>query len=339
MNNFPVDAVYLWCDGGCPEFASEQKLRRKQYDKLCNKELTVEMIRYLDFDNRFTDHDELKYSLRSLAKHAPWIRHIFIVTNKQRPRWLNDNSRVTIVDHSEIIPSNILPTFNSCTIEQYIVNIKGLSEHFIYLNDDMFFYKDTPKSIFFEGKKPIVYLKKAHRAIKSYEDAIRVKKSSSPYMKSVLNGLFIMKDHGRPFIEFRWNTHCIDSYSKTILNKIFKDYPEVYDLNSQPFRNENEVARVFWLWEMAFFRECPLRIEVKSNSLWQKFLIACGLREAFTFEFQSQHNRNNSYEKFVLNLERLNPYHFCCNNLTGCLADEVMSYLEKKFPEKSVFEK
>ena len=34
-------------------------------------------------DSRFRDNDELRYSLRSLEQHAPWLRHIYIVTNGQ----------------------------------------------------------------------------------------------------------------------------------------------------------------------------------------------------------------------------------------------------------------
>lgn len=36
-------------------------------------------------DNRFRDSEELRYSLRSLVKFAPWIRKIFIVTDNQIP--------------------------------------------------------------------------------------------------------------------------------------------------------------------------------------------------------------------------------------------------------------
>ena len=36
-------------------------------------------------DNRYRDSEELRYSLRSLVKFAPWIRKIFIVTDNQIP--------------------------------------------------------------------------------------------------------------------------------------------------------------------------------------------------------------------------------------------------------------
>ncbi|KAF8795915.1 N-acetylglucosamine-1-phosphotransferase like protein [Argiope bruennichi] len=69
--------------------------------------------------SRFTDNEELRYSLRSLEKHAPWVRHVYIITNGQIPYWLNlDNPFVTIVTHEEIFPNNShLPTFSSPAIE------------------------------------------------------------------------------------------------------------------------------------------------------------------------------------------------------------------------------
>lgn len=33
--------------------------------------------------NRYRENDELRFSLRSVHAYAPWIRHIFIVTNGQ----------------------------------------------------------------------------------------------------------------------------------------------------------------------------------------------------------------------------------------------------------------
>ena len=43
---------------------------------------------------------ELRYSLRSVEKYAPWIRNIYIVTNGQIPSWLKvDHPRLTIVSH------------------------------------------------------------------------------------------------------------------------------------------------------------------------------------------------------------------------------------------------
>lgn len=92
---------------------------------------------------RFSDNEELRYSLRSLEEFAPWIRHVYLVTNGQIPSWLNTQSpRITIVPHQQIFPnSSHLPTFSSPAIEANIHRIPGLSTKFLYFNDDVFLGK------------------------------------------------------------------------------------------------------------------------------------------------------------------------------------------------------
>ncbi|XP_043963706.1 N-acetylglucosamine-1-phosphotransferase subunits alpha/beta [Gambusia affinis] len=111
--------------------------------------------------SRFEDNEELRYSLRSVEKHAPWVRHIFIVTNGQIPSWLNlDNPRVTVVTHQDIfLNRSHLPTFSSPAIETHIHRIPGLSQKFIYLNDDVMFGKDVwPDDFYSHSKGQKVYL-------------------------------------------------------------------------------------------------------------------------------------------------------------------------------------
>uniref|UniRef100_A0A7N6BFM0 N-acetylglucosamine-1-phosphotransferase subunits alpha/beta n=1 Tax=Anabas testudineus TaxID=64144 RepID=A0A7N6BFM0_ANATE len=111
--------------------------------------------------SRFEDNEELRYSLRSVEKHAPWVRHIFIVTNGQIPSWLNlDNPRVTVVTHQDIFQNHShLPTFSSPAIETHIHRIPGLSQKFIYLNDDVMFGKEVwPDDFYSHSKGQKVYL-------------------------------------------------------------------------------------------------------------------------------------------------------------------------------------
>ena len=90
--------------------------------------------------SRFRDNDELKYSLRSIEKFAPWIRKVFIVTNGQIPSWLDlSNPKVQIITHDQIfLNKSQLPTFSSAAIELNLHRIPGLSDYFIYFNDDVF---------------------------------------------------------------------------------------------------------------------------------------------------------------------------------------------------------
>ncbi len=89
-------------------------------------------------------------------KNLPWVNRIFIVMNppKEKPSWFADNYNkyVTIVDHGDIFNDDIpfnSPVTNSNSIETALQNIPGLSEHFIYLNDDMFIGKKLPYTYFF----------------------------------------------------------------------------------------------------------------------------------------------------------------------------------------------
>ena len=111
--------------------------------------------------SRFADNEELRYSIRSLEKFAPWIRNIFIVTNGQIPSWLNlDHPRIRIITHMELFSNTShLPTFSSPAIETHIHKIPGLSKKFIYMNDDVFFGDHVwPDDFYTHSKGQKIYL-------------------------------------------------------------------------------------------------------------------------------------------------------------------------------------
>lgn len=142
---FPVDAVYTWVENTDSLF---KKKCKDDWEEYCKK---MGWERKLKYETLLTDNGELAISLRSIAKYAPWIRNIYIVTNGQVPQWLKrDHPNVTVVTHAEIFPTDVkVPTYNSFTIESYIQNIPGLAEHFISLNDDFFLGCETTPDTFF----------------------------------------------------------------------------------------------------------------------------------------------------------------------------------------------
>ncbi|XP_054655956.1 N-acetylglucosamine-1-phosphotransferase subunits alpha/beta-like isoform X2 [Dunckerocampus dactyliophorus] len=155
-----------------PQDFTDLMQKAKKNLTLDGKELTISPA-YLFWDltaisqdedvsaSRFEDNEELRYSLRSVERHAPWVRHVFIVTNGQIPSWLNlDNPRVSVVTHQEIFLNHShLPTFSSPAIESHIHRIPGLSQKFIYLNDDVMFGKDVwPDDFYSHSKGQKVYL-------------------------------------------------------------------------------------------------------------------------------------------------------------------------------------
>ncbi|WP_409058011.1 stealth conserved region 3 domain-containing protein [Streptomyces sp. SYP-A7185] len=141
--DFPVDAVYTWVDDSDPEWRARRAAALGGPDDGSSPDHGAV---------RFRNRDELRYSLRSLAMYAPWIRHVYLVTAGQRPSWLNeDHPGITVVDHQDLFadPDAALPTFNSHSIESQLHRIEGLSEHFLYLNDDMFLGRPTTPETFF----------------------------------------------------------------------------------------------------------------------------------------------------------------------------------------------
>jgi len=120
------DAVYLWVNGSDP-------LVMEQYKSAFG-------AKYVE-NGRMRDIPTMKYSIRALLTYAPFIRQVIIVTNGQRPDWLNiSNPRVRVVSHKEIFeqPEN-LPTFNSNAIESQLVHIPGIAPCYFALNDDFSF--------------------------------------------------------------------------------------------------------------------------------------------------------------------------------------------------------
>ena len=101
-------------------------------------------------ESRYRDTGELRYSLRSLEKYAPWVRHIYLVTDDQIPYWLNmDSDRLTVISHREIFGRRFrqyLPVFSSPAIETMLHKIRGLSDRFIYFNDDVLLGADGTRS-------------------------------------------------------------------------------------------------------------------------------------------------------------------------------------------------
>jgi len=147
-NDFPIDIVYTWVNDNDPEWQNSlNKTIKESKDKNTFLESSASQSRY-------TNRDELKYSLRSICMYANFFRKVFIVTAGQTPEWLSiNNSRIQLVNHKEIFPEyDCLPTFNSHAIESRLHHIKGLNEHFIYFNDDFFIGRPISSKLFFENE-------------------------------------------------------------------------------------------------------------------------------------------------------------------------------------------
>lgn len=143
MRKDTIDFVLIWVDGNDPKWQTIfMKYKENDGDK-----------RPL----RFRDMGTLRYWFRGVEKFAPWVNKVYFVTCGQRPNWLNTaNPKLVCVRHDEFIPEKYLPTFSSHTIEFNLHRIPGLSEQFVYFNDDMFLIRETYRKDFFVDRKSVV---------------------------------------------------------------------------------------------------------------------------------------------------------------------------------------
>ena len=229
-----VDLVYLFCDG------NDLKWRARKYEAL-KKSNPNWTANGLD-KSRSANNNELKYSLRSAEMYAPWIHKIYIITDGQKPEWLNtSNKKIKIVDLKEMMPAKYLPCFNSNVIESFMYKIKGLSEYFLYANDDMFFASPTTKDFFFSADgKPYARFNKMPAVYKIID---------SPYLQTLvrMSHLYEEKSGKKYFLN---SHHNIDTYTKSFFlrtEKLFAHEMKIWRQNQ--FRTVHDFQRILLLYQ------------------------------------------------------------------------------------------
>lgn len=162
--HFDIDLVFSWVDGSSPEFQRARAERMKH----------AVVGEGDEAEARYRQIDELKYALRSIYTFAPWIRRIFIATDSDRPAWLADHPAVTLVRSDEFFADpSVLPTHNSQAVESQLQHIPGLSEHFLYSNDDMFFGRPVGPDMFFSPGGVTKFIEASTRIGLGENDVVR----------------------------------------------------------------------------------------------------------------------------------------------------------------------
>lgn len=180
--DFDVDVVYTWVNHRDPGW-------RALWTTTVGTEPEQEAgdTRGLD---RYLNRDELKFSLRSVAQYAPWVRKIFVVTNCAPPDWLDvSHPRIQWVDHTEVLPAEGLPVFNSHAIESRLQHVPGLAEHFLYFNDDFFLTRPTSPSDFFVCTGMSRSFMEGHGSVNGAPDP-----ESADYLNAARNGRRLIED-------------------------------------------------------------------------------------------------------------------------------------------------
>lgn len=169
-----IDFVITWVDMEDPKWKEALARYSKKIDNSKN-ELS---------EARFRDYGFLKYWFRGVEKFAPWVRKIHFVTCGQKPEWLDEtNPKINLVNHEDYIPEQFLPCFNSNVLEYYMHRIPGLSEHFVYFNDDFFLTAPTAPMRFFKEGLPCDIA------------AFRMNSGMSQWAKMLKNNIRLINEH------------------------------------------------------------------------------------------------------------------------------------------------
>ncbi|ORX76652.1 hypothetical protein BCR32DRAFT_329263 [Anaeromyces robustus] len=141
-----ISFVYTWVDGSEINFSDIKSKYNGGRREVSSRDRSA---------------DELRYSIRSLEKYLPWHRGtIFILTGQQVPEWLDtSNPRIKMVFHNDIFPEHVPPSYDASTIELFLDKIPGITERFVYFNDDFFANNYVHPCFFFTSKDfyPKVY--------------------------------------------------------------------------------------------------------------------------------------------------------------------------------------
>ncbi|WP_346037095.1 stealth family protein [Brevibacterium picturae] len=311
---FPIDAVYTWVDGADPEWIdSKRRLEADLAGDVYHPEANHEA--------RFESKDELKYSLRSVEYFAPWFRKIFIVTSGQVPAWLNvDHPKIQMISHADIYDNaDHLPTFNSNSIISRLHHIPDLSEHFVYLNDDVMLGKPVrPRDFYLPTGLAKVFPSRNHRPFgaPTAEDG--------PH--------FNLTRNIRSLLESEFGITVTHAVKHT-------PYPL---LKSVQFEMENRFPEAFEHTWSSRFRHHD---DIVADQLYHYYAQIVGKAVATSITYRYINIRDENYRWVLRDTLRLR------NRSTMCLNDapvegvdpltdeEVGDFLEAYFPCKSSFEK
>lgn len=280
---------------------------------------TQETNRQAFGEERTREWDTFKYWFRGVENNCKWVNKIFILVQNENhvPKWLNTNNpKIRVVYHDEYIPKELLPTFNSCIIGMYVSNIPDLNEHFIMCDDDFYFLNHINESRFFKFGKPV----HQNNVIKyQYFDDDLLTGTDNVFYKILNNNLKFEERFNR---KVKYGIyHLPDAHSKSFEAKILKDYgKEINDcFIVSKFRNEKNLCASLYNDLLKMFgkvvfdnpyrncRYCNLDTSVDFDRYWDNDIVCFNDTE-----------RLDDYDK---------------------TKEKLIEFLEKKFPDKSSFEK
>jgi len=302
-----IDAVILWVDG------NDEKHRSKMLPYLEDKS-KVNSERY---KTRYFQVNEIKFTIDSIFKFATFIRNIYIITDNQIPSFLKENERnnkygnVKIVDHKTIFKNyeTYLPTFNNRPIETCMHLIPGMSEHFIYFNDDFFLINETKPEDFFKNGMPILRGKWLKFSEDKFKNKFKKAKTGHKHAQQLAAKILGFKK----YYNFRHTPHPL---RKSTFANYFKKHPEVFIENIKyKFRNPKQFT------PQGFANH----LEIKQKT--------CILKKDLELLYFRSYKKSLYWYKFKLNIKGRKKLFLGLQSLNHCpekKLDYILGWLSKR---------
>ena len=310
---FDIDMVFSWVDGSDPEFQARRAAQMSQ----------VVVGEGDEAEARIRQIDELKFALRSVNMFAPWIRRIFIATDSVPPPWLADHPMITIVPAEEHFSDRAaLPTYNSHAVESQLHHIPGLSEHFLYSNDDMFFGRPLKATMFFSPGGVTRFIEAKTRIGLGVNDPTR----SGFENAARVNRQLLFERFGQ--VITRHLEHTAVPLRKSVLIKMEREFPEEFArTQASAFRSGTDIS--------------------VTNSFYHYYALMTG-RAVQQEKAKVRYVNTTTREGLGLlpELRKRRGYDFFCLNDSSFpevsaaeRAEEVVNFLERYFPIPAPWEK
>lgn len=313
--NIRIDIVYTWVDDSQPGYLED--LERYSVSSIDRN------------PNRTRDNlDLLKFSLRSVERYTDWKDNIYLFTRRpQIPRWLNSgHENLRLVHHDEVIDPVYLPTFNSFCIVSYLAQLEGISDPFLYIEDDMLFTAETSLADFLTvDRKIILYprMEKTTPATKQHDDRQPPWNMALSYCNFLLDNRY-----GR---ENRYSINRVPILIfKDEWKKMIDTWKDAFEYTRQSrFRSRYNVAPEFLY---------------PYNLLYRKRGHLAGFRDTYRKSCYLGLDNNLLLAKTGLFLlGQIKPRFCCLNDNFGetpnpRVENAVRQFLEERFPDKSSFE-
>ena len=223
-----VDAVYLWVNDQDPKWQEKRaKFRPSAETKVAASK------------SRFRQFNVLLTSIQLLGVNAPFIRKVFVVVDDQSPNLdaISGNLpfEIVLVNHSEFMPAEVLPTFNSRAITAHLHLIPGLSERFLYLNDDVFIARPSNVEDWFDGSRIFV------RFTETRFPALETLAENEVLYRARWKAVSLAKAKGWS-VDDRMPEHAPYPLTKTIMQKLWNEFPaELSETANSRFRTAEAI--------------------------------------------------------------------------------------------------